>query len=66
MGYIFWCFYLFQRGQQDVKDKLFNRIADSFVALFTSINPEVKDKFFQVKNTQCSDLTWLTPNKLPV
>lgn len=42
-----------QNGQSKPKDKdrLFDRIADSFVALFTSIHPEIKDKFFQVMIT---------------
>ncbi len=29
-------------------DRVFDRIADSFVALFTSIHPEIKDKFLSV------------------
>ena len=39
----------FQRNQQKESDAVFNRIADSFVALFMSINPEVKDKFLAVR-----------------
>ena len=32
----------------EAKGLLFDRIADSFVALFSSVNPEIKDKVFQV------------------
>ncbi|XP_055874342.1 protein FAM227B-like isoform X1 [Biomphalaria glabrata] len=35
-------------NQEEVKDSLFDRVADSYVALFTSINVEVKDKFLSV------------------
>ncbi|XP_071794283.1 protein FAM227B-like isoform X3 [Asterias amurensis] len=46
----FWWFFLqeYQPKQSSDQNKLFNRIADSFVALFTSVNPEIKDKFFAV------------------
>ena len=33
------------------KSLLFDRISDSFVALFTSVNPEIRDKVFHVSNT---------------
>ncbi|GFS23120.1 protein FAM227B-like [Elysia marginata] len=35
-------------GLEEDKDCLFDRIADSYVALFTSINTDVKDKFLSV------------------
>lgn len=38
-----------QRQKKAAQDRLYDRIADSFVALFTSINPELKDKFFDVR-----------------
>ena len=41
-------FFILQRNRQKESDAVFNRIADSFVALFTSINPEIKDKFLAV------------------
>ncbi|XP_041366679.1 protein FAM227B-like [Gigantopelta aegis] len=45
----FWWVYLhmfnLEDGHQRHKDQLFDRIADSFVALFTTINTDVKDKF---------------------
>ncbi|XP_071965232.1 protein FAM227B-like [Antedon mediterranea] len=48
---MFWWFFIDKfetnRKTQD-KKKLFNRIADSFVALYISVNPEIKDKFFAV------------------
>ncbi|CAL1526420.1 unnamed protein product [Lymnaea stagnalis] len=37
-----------EEGLQEDKDFLFDRIADSYVALFTSINADVKDKFLSV------------------
>ncbi|XP_033109646.1 protein FAM227B-like isoform X2 [Anneissia japonica] len=46
----FWWFFIdkFEPKKKSAKKKLFNRIADSFVALFVSVNPEIKDKFFTV------------------
>lgn len=37
-----------QKTRRKEQGRLFDRIADSFVALFTSVNPEVKDKIFSV------------------
>ena len=42
------CDVVFQIGLEEDKDCLFDRIADSYVALFTSINTDVKDKFLSV------------------
>ncbi|XP_070542673.1 protein FAM227B-like isoform X2 [Ptychodera flava] len=44
----FWWFFLenYETDRKEEQDKLFNRISDSFVALFTSVNPDIKDKFF--------------------
>ena len=55
----------FQRGRLEEQDQLFDRVADSFVALITSINPEIKDKFFQVRITgrQGSTLTFASLKK---
>ncbi|KAL3866977.1 hypothetical protein ACJMK2_044220 [Sinanodonta woodiana] len=46
----FWWFFLEKFDKQNDGDKhlLYDRIADSFVALFTSINRDVKDKFLSV------------------
>ncbi|XP_064619061.1 protein FAM227B-like [Lineus longissimus] len=46
----FWWFFLdnYETNRKDEQTLLFDRIADSFCALFNSINPEIKDKFFQV------------------
>ncbi|XP_022100855.1 protein FAM227B-like isoform X2 [Acanthaster planci] len=46
----FWWFFLqeYEPKREAEQNKLFNRIADSFVALFTSVNPDIKDKFFAV------------------
>ncbi|KAL8604445.1 hypothetical protein ACOMHN_042274 [Nucella lapillus] len=48
----FWWIFLSQfnkeMGLEEEKDLLFDRIADSYVALFTSINTDVKDKFLSV------------------
>ncbi|KAK3604732.1 hypothetical protein CHS0354_017837 [Potamilus streckersoni] len=46
----FWWFFLEKFDKQNGGDKhlLYDRIADSFVALFTSINRDVKDKFLSV------------------
>ena len=41
----------FQKKNKGDKDQLYNRIADSYVALFTSINQDVKDKFLMVSST---------------
>ncbi|XP_064608958.1 protein FAM227B-like [Liolophura sinensis] len=43
----FWWIFLknFQKKKVKEQDQLFDRIADSFVALFHSINADVKDKF---------------------
>ncbi|PIK56052.1 hypothetical protein BSL78_07027 [Apostichopus japonicus] len=38
----------FNRHRTEEQRQIFNRISDSFVALFTSVNPDIKDKFFQV------------------
>lgn len=45
----FWWFFLekFQPDCKKAQDGLFNRIADSFVALFFGVSPDFKDKFFQ-------------------
>lgn len=45
----FWWFFLekFQPDSKDAQDGLFNRIADSFVALFFGVSPDFKDRFFQ-------------------
>lgn len=47
---MFWWFFLdrYEPRKEEEKKKIFNRIADSFVALFVSVNPEIKDKFFAV------------------
>ncbi|XP_071845648.1 protein FAM227B-like [Apostichopus japonicus] len=47
---IFWWFFLdkYERHRTEEQRQIFNRISDSFVALFTSVNPDIKDKFFQV------------------
>ncbi|XP_071484549.1 protein FAM227B-like [Diadema antillarum] len=47
---MFWWLFLdkYEPGKEEDKKKLFNRVADSFVALFVSVNPEIKDKFFAV------------------
>ncbi|XP_063722554.1 protein FAM227B-like isoform X2 [Symsagittifera roscoffensis] len=37
-----------EREVQVAKDRLFNRIADSFVAMLFSIHPDMKDKFLNV------------------
>ena len=37
-----------QLDMKEAKDKLFNRISDSFVNLFFSIHPDMKDKFLNV------------------
>ena len=39
---------VFQPEHERNKDQLFDRIADSYVALFTTINNDVKDKFLSV------------------
>ena len=46
----FWWFFIenFQCDEAEAQSKLFDRIADSFVALFTTVNPEIKDKVFAV------------------
>ncbi|XP_077989185.1 protein FAM227B-like isoform X2 [Glandiceps talaboti] len=46
----FWWFFLetYETDRHEEQESLFNRIADSFVALFTSVNPDIKDKFFAV------------------
>lgn len=46
----FWWLFvvLYEPKRKDEEHKLFNRIADSFVALFMSVNPDIKDKFFAV------------------
>ncbi|XP_033750967.1 protein FAM227B-like isoform X1 [Pecten maximus] len=46
----FWWFFLskYDPNRQDDLDLLFDRIADSFVGLFTSIHTDVKDKFLAV------------------
>lgn len=48
----FWWIFLDKFNKEDGlevdKDCLFDRIADSYVALFTSINTDVKDKFLSV------------------
>ncbi|XP_013389957.1 protein FAM227B isoform X1 [Lingula anatina] len=47
----FWWFFInkYEKSKHSSEqDQLFDRIADSFVALFSSIHPDVKDKFFQV------------------
>ncbi|KAK7116806.1 protein FAM227B-like isoform X1 [Littorina saxatilis] len=48
----FWWIFLSQfnkeRGFEEEKNQLFDRIADSYVALFASINADVKDKFLTV------------------
>lgn len=45
----FWWFFLekFQPDSKDAQDGLFNRIADSFVALSFGVSPDFKDRFFQ-------------------
>nr|XP_054756432.1 protein FAM227B-like isoform X2 [Lytechinus pictus] len=47
---MFWWFFIdkYEPKREEEKKKIFNRIADSFVALFVSVNPEIKDKFFVV------------------
>ena len=47
-----------QRGLEEEKDLLFDRIADSYVALFTSINADVKDKFLSVSHFAAGLLQW--------
>ncbi|XP_072037966.1 protein FAM227A-like [Amphiura filiformis] len=44
----FWWLFvvLYEPKRKDDEHRLFNRIADSFVALFMSVNPSIKDKFF--------------------
>ncbi|XP_021368630.1 protein FAM227B-like isoform X2 [Mizuhopecten yessoensis] len=46
----FWWFFLskYDPNRQEDLDLLFDRIADSFVGLFTSIHTDVKDKFLAV------------------
>ncbi|XP_038074010.1 protein FAM227B-like isoform X2 [Patiria miniata] len=46
----FWWFFIqeYEPKRKAEQNKVFNRIADSFVALFTSVNPDIKDKFFAV------------------
>lgn len=39
---------LFSQHNTRAQDKLFTRIADSYVALFCSVNPDIRDKFFAV------------------
>ncbi len=39
----------FQPEETQASDALFDRIADSFVALFVSIHPDLKDKFLNVR-----------------
>ena len=39
---------LFQPNCKKAQNGLFSRIADSFVALFFSVSPDFKDRFFQV------------------
>ena len=46
-GYLFFSFQ--QKKNKADKDLLYDRIADSYVALFTSINQDVKDKFLMVR-----------------
>lgn len=44
------CFFSYlQKKNKADKDLLYDRIADSYVALFTSINQDVKDKFLMVR-----------------
>ncbi|KAH9524769.1 hypothetical protein Btru_027789 [Bulinus truncatus] len=49
---MFWWVFLDMFDKEDIieqdKHSLFDRIADSYVALFTSINADVKDKFLSV------------------
>ncbi|CAH1252829.1 FAM227B [Branchiostoma lanceolatum] len=46
----FWWYFLekFEKNRPEDQDRLFNRIADSFVALFMSVHPDVRDKYFKV------------------
>jgi len=47
----FWWIYIQKFGGSKYasdRNKLFDRISDSFVALFMSINMEIKDKIFEV------------------
>ncbi|CAH1797810.1 unnamed protein product [Owenia fusiformis] len=47
---MFWWYFLYRyhKSEKSAQDQLFDRIADSFVALLNSINHEIKDKFFTV------------------
>ena len=46
--FVFCLFVSYQTGMKSAQDGLFNRIADSFVALFFGVDQEYKDRFFQV------------------
>ena len=47
--------FCFQSKKTEELNQLYDRIADSFVALFTSIHKDVKDKFLSVSmNVACS------------
>lgn len=44
-----WCFMrIFKPNTQIEQDRVFDRVADSFAALFFSINPDIRDKIFKV------------------
>ena len=51
---------------KEAKDKLFNRISDSFVNLFFSINPDMKDKFLNVASLTLPVLFSLLITFIPV
>lgn len=39
---------IFKPNTQSDRDKVFDRLADSFAALFYSIHPDTRDKIFKV------------------
>ena len=60
-----------EREVQVAKDRLFNRIADSFVAMLFSIHPDMKDKFLNVSTKKLAQhesviikKNWQTGRKL--
>lgn len=51
-----------QKGFKKDKNRLFDRIADSFVALFASIHKDVKDKFMSVSVIQSPSISHVAQN----
>lgn len=43
---------IFKPNTQIQQDQVFDRLSDSFAALFFSINPDIRDKVFKVGEQQ--------------